>query len=376
MRCPKCHYLSFDPEPRCKNCGYGLALDESSGADGDLELTPLVGRSPADDDRLADLLIRADEREEEGGSIPDWPRSGPIAPAPPEVPPADGSGPRLRGPFDAPVAAPPTSLRTETTRERPHPRPTRRTPAPPTTELPLFMTRSAAREDPLGSDEVDLHETSATPRVTAADQSLPAIVAPRPVPDQPATTASNTRPSARRKLGPLDRDLLEDLQRLEATERRAARSTASTVIGGGEDLPGAANRLGAAAIDAALIGGVSIAVLGVTLRWLDLPFDQIGVLPIVPTVAFLLIVGLGYLLMFTAAGGQTIGKMLTGIRVIGDDAVDGSGADATLSVGQAALRELLTIPSVLMLGAGFVPGLFGDQRAMHDRISHTRVVRA
>src|SRR5262245_55455746 len=26
MKCPKCHYLSFEPEPRCKNCGYDLAL--------------------------------------------------------------------------------------------------------------------------------------------------------------------------------------------------------------------------------------------------------------------------------------------------------------------------------------------------------------
>ena len=26
MRCPKCHYLSFEPEPRCKNCGYDLSL--------------------------------------------------------------------------------------------------------------------------------------------------------------------------------------------------------------------------------------------------------------------------------------------------------------------------------------------------------------
>src|SRR6187549_3691497 len=28
MRCPKCHYLSFDPEPRCKNCGYGFSPDD------------------------------------------------------------------------------------------------------------------------------------------------------------------------------------------------------------------------------------------------------------------------------------------------------------------------------------------------------------
>ena len=29
MRCPKCHYLSFEPEPRCKNCGYDLAVPEA-----------------------------------------------------------------------------------------------------------------------------------------------------------------------------------------------------------------------------------------------------------------------------------------------------------------------------------------------------------
>jgi uncharacterized RDD family membrane protein YckC len=111
------------------------------------------------------------------------------------------------------------------------------------------------------------------------------------------------------------------------------------------------------------------------MRWLDLPLDQVGILPIVPTGAFLLIVGLGYLLMFTAAGGQTIGKMLLGIRVI-DDAEAAGDSGGPPSVRQAVVRELLTIPSVLALGAGFVPGLFGEQRAMHDRLAHTRVVRA
>src|SRR5690242_2937185 len=28
MRCPKCHYLSFDPEPRCKSCGFSFSLGE------------------------------------------------------------------------------------------------------------------------------------------------------------------------------------------------------------------------------------------------------------------------------------------------------------------------------------------------------------
>ena len=33
MKCPKCHYLSFEPEARCRNCGYDLAL-----ADADLAM--------------------------------------------------------------------------------------------------------------------------------------------------------------------------------------------------------------------------------------------------------------------------------------------------------------------------------------------------
>jgi len=36
----------------------------------------------------------------------------------------------------------------------------------------------------------------------------------------------------------------------------------------------------------------------------------------------------------------------------------------------------LTVPSVLALGVGFVPALVGDERALHDRLAHTRVVRA
>ena len=29
MRCPKCHYLSFEPEPRCRNCGFDLETHDA-----------------------------------------------------------------------------------------------------------------------------------------------------------------------------------------------------------------------------------------------------------------------------------------------------------------------------------------------------------
>jgi uncharacterized RDD family membrane protein YckC len=216
----------------------------------------------------------------------------------------------------------------------------------------------------------------------AADDAEPLIAVPaepraplavrRPAPDTgPRKPAATTH----RKLGPLDRDLLEDLQRIEKEERRvAADAHSGGPLGTDEHLPGAVNRLIAAAIDAALLGALGAAVLGVTMRWLDLPIDQIRILPIVPTAAFLALVALGYLLMFTAAGGQTIGKMAAGIRVVG--ASETGDVTEALSVRQAFFREVLTLPSVLALGAGFLPGLFGDQRAIHDRLAQTRVVRA
>ena len=89
-----------------------------------------------------------------------------------------------------------------------------------------------------------------------------------------------------------------------------------------------------------------------------------------PTLAFLLVMGLGYLLLFTAAGGQTLGKMVCGIRVV-------NGDDSTLlPLGQAVYREVVALPSVLALGLGFLPALVGDERALHDRLAHTKVIRA
>jgi uncharacterized RDD family membrane protein YckC len=186
-----------------------------------------------------------------------------------------------------------------------------------------------------------------------------------------AAAETITRPLAAekpRKLGPLDHDLLEDLERIETNERREAAVTASA------GRVGFVSRLGAATVDALLLGGLSAGMVWATLRWCELPIQQVRVLPIAPTVAFLLLVGLGYLLLFTAAGGQTIGKMLFGIRVVGDETPYSTGG--ALSLRQAVYREVVSLPSILALGLGFLPGLFGEERALHDRLAQTRVVRA
>jgi uncharacterized RDD family membrane protein YckC len=287
-----------------------------------------------------------------------------------------------RGPFDLPEAIlvpppvrtgreqrPAASVRTPAT-----PTPARPgTPPPVTTELPLFVTQSARFED-AGEPGDNVQDS---PLVKLPAEPRAPLAVRKPAPDTGGGRRVSTEPAAQarphlppRKLGPLHHDLLEDLQRIEKLERTTAATGRATLAADGAS---PVSRLGAAAIDAALIGGVIAGVLAITLRFLDLPIAQASMLPVVPTAAFLLLVGVGYLLMFTAAGGQTIGKMITGIRVVPDGTE--AGADA-LTVRQALYREVLTVPSVLMLGAGFVPGLVGDRLALHDRLAHTRVVRA
>ena len=93
------------------------------------------------------------------------------------------------------------------------------------------------------------------------------------------------------------------------------------------------------------------------------------ILPLLPLGIFFLVVNGGYLIAFTAAGGQTIGKMATGLKVVG-------GGDGPVSVGVATVRALACLASTICLGAGFLPAVLGgDGRALQDRIADTRVVR-
>ena len=137
---------------------------------------------------------------------------------------------------------------------------------------------------------------------------------------------------------------------------------------------GAIARLIAAVIDLTLLGAVDAAVLYFTLAIAGLTKDDVRLLPVMPLAAFLLLLNGGYLVAFTAAGGQTIGKMAVGLRVVRE--ITPFDAGGPVSFGQAMLRALLTLPSVLAAGAGFLPALVGEERAVHDRLAHTRVIRA
>ena len=124
-----------------------------------------------------------------------------------------------------------------------------------------------------------------------------------------------------------------------------------------------------ALLDVALLSALDAVVLYFTLRLLGLTTARYVELPILPLAAFFLLLNGGYFVAFTTVGGQSIGKMALGIKVIAQE-------DSTVPIGRATLRTLAYIVSALPLGAGFLPGVISaDRLALHDRLAHTRVVR-
>jgi uncharacterized RDD family membrane protein YckC len=127
-------------------------------------------------------------------------------------------------------------------------------------------------------------------------------------------------------------------------------------------------RLLAAVTDHAILLAIDAGVLYFTLKMAALTFADWRQVPMMPLLAFLLLLKFAYFSAFTAVGGQTIGKMGAGIRVIADD-------DTLIDASRALTRTLAGAVSVVTLGAAFVPALFGaDGRALHDRVARTRVV--
>ena len=140
------------------------------------------------------------------------------------------------------------------------------------------------------------------------------------------------------------------------------------------DAAGTAARIGAATIDLALLGGINVMVLYFTLKICDLTFGDILLLPPAPLLSFLLLLDGGYLATFVAAGGQTIGKMATGIRVVPADPA--APPSERVTFGHAIVRAVVLVVAILPAGLGLLPALFGDHRGLHDRLADTRVVKA
>lgn len=213
------------------------------------------------------------------------------------------------------------------------------------TPLPLF-----ARE--MDSDE-PLVTVPARPRPPLAVRRTPDTPRARPVTRTPAP-----RPEPALEFAD---------QRTVHAEMHRAAPPVQTVHDIGTRA-GAGRRLQALAIDYALLVGIDASVLYFTLRVASMPMAQWRVIPAAPMLTFLGMIVFGYFAAFTALGGQTIGKMAMGIRVV-------DGADGPVDAATALRRTAAALISTAPFGLGYLPALLRtDRLALHDRLAHTRVV--
>jgi uncharacterized RDD family membrane protein YckC len=130
---------------------------------------------------------------------------------------------------------------------------------------------------------------------------------------------------------------------------------------------GPIRRVTAAIIDLGILGAIHAMVVYFTLRLSQIPAERLAALPWAPLGSFLLLLAAGYFVVFTAVGGQTIGKMAVGTRV--------TSQGGPVDVPHAVLRFIGGAVTVLTCGLGYLPALFGARRALHDRLAGTDVIR-
>lgn len=321
MKCPKCGYLGFETVDRCRNCGYDFSLTQTAPPSPEL---PLNEGGPGS--ALADLDLSPKSNAARPSADLDLDRLLGV-----ETEPADHDDARGQR-LETPVPAPSAPL------------------AAAEASLPLFT-------DP--STTLDEGPMVAPPRPVG-----PPLAVRRPSLEVPKGRSRGARPQRRD-----DRPLTFEPE--TGDTRTEVSGDARMTLGAAPALAAASrtSRVLAALLDVVILGGINVAILYLTLQLAGITVADLHMLPVVPMATFLLLLDGGYLAALTAAGGKTIGKMATGIRVIGDDgrAVDASGA---------VLRAVGCLVTVLALGLPYLPALLApDGRALADRLAGTRVIR-
>lgn len=314
MKCPKCGYLGFEHVERCRNCGYDFSLTPAALIP-ELPMRPdRETPSPLDDLSLVDAA------------------TAPPPPVPMTDPRADvdrmfgDASPARRAPVEKPHGEPTLFARGTFDDE-----PLIRRASPP---RPPLAVRRATPEVPRVRPE--------QPRIQTLDLAVEADTSSRM---ESALTPGERATSARWPPQRPDRAL-------ERPENAAV-----------------AARLVAVAIDLLILAAIDAAVVYFTMQICGLTLLDLDILPRGPLLAFLIVQNGGYLVAFTA-GGQTLGKMATGIRVVPTES-------ATLDLGHAFLRTLMWCILAVPAGLGFLTAFFSrDHRGLHDLFAGTRVVRA
>jgi uncharacterized RDD family membrane protein YckC len=319
MKCPKCSYLGFETGDRCKNCGYDFSLLAAPHEPPDPDLNrQMPEEMPADaDPSWMDRLHTGLEEVTEAHEMPEAALAGP------------------------PTIDPPVAARTE--------------PA-----FPLFEPRDHDDDEPL-------IKFAAAPRPPLSVRRTPEQPRLRPpsrpaLPDGPPLSLEFAEePYATVTVESGVRHSAEPALRVDPVVEVATRVAVEP------EVSSLSRRAAAGLTDHLILFGIDLVVLYSTLRMAGLTMSDWQSLPPLPMIGFLLLLKLSYFGAFTAACGQTIGKMAAHIRVVGDD--------APLDPSRAIRRTMMSGVSLLALGAGFIPALIDpEHRALHDRMSRTRVV--
>lgn len=304
MKCPKCGYLGFETGDRCRNCGYDFSL---------------TGTTETPESGSQDLLIK-DETE-------------PV------------------GPFIDLSLTPGISERPESLRRRhdridldrligePESTPSSESSTLPVEEFPLF---------PNDAGDMLPNRPRAVPR--------PPVIIRRQTPPAEGRPTQPQKPA--KPGGTFDAPPLAGL---------GLPSTAGTgrfEMSAEAPLP---YRVMATLVDLLVLAAIDGVVLYFTLRLVGLASADVSALPMLPLVSFFLLLNGGYFVTFAAVGGQTIGQMMFGLKVVGDD---GEG----LAFGTATMRTIAWLLSTIPFGLGLWFALRGDHRTLHDRLTATRVV--
>ena len=333
MKCPKCGYLGFETTDRCRNCQYDFSLAPPS-AEPDLTLHGADSKIEAPMDFDLPSIKRQSDRLDTSSLDLDRLFG--------DAEPAGSAAPAVSAPATRKPEPPSTVLDYETEAfEIAHDEP-----------APIAAAEALADERTLPFDDGP---------IVAPPAARPPLAVRRSTPEVPRNRPRTTRP-----VRPEALDFESEADRSSAAAQAAGETVASLM-----ELPTLGARIGAGLIDVLLLVGIGAAVLYLTLRVTGLQnsLDDVRVLPPVPFVGFLATLTFGYVAAFTVAGGQTIGKMVLSLRVIGDDGrpVDAAG-------GMIRALGWMLVP--ITLGLSYLPALFtSDHRALHDRFAGTRVVQ-
>jgi len=366
MKCPKCGYLGFETGDRCRNCGYDFSL--LAGFD----LPDLaIHNGPEDAGPLPDLTFERTPDEAAGPPAPTLPPfRPPVAPLAPPAPPARAAGERRAG---APaIVAGGSAPVPEALRPVPPPRLAPVEPLPvaprPPAEDPgeAAALRRAADER---SARIAANAAARLPLFPGAQDVDARLLTPpvRPRPPLAVRRATPEVPRFRAEPRPAPAIDFDPPAASPPADQDARPQPRPAPAGAAEAPAGLGRRLLAGLFDVALLAGLDLVVLAFTLEICGLSFHQLATLPVIPIAGFLALLDGSYFVAFTT-GGQTIGKMAAGLRVVGED-------DQPVTIGRATLRVLIWALSALPLGLGFLSIVASrDRAALHDRFARTRVV--